>query len=41
MGDMVTTKAGLLKIFANYAEDKEEMDSLKGAIKMAKTLAMV
>ena len=36
MGDMVTTKAGLLKIFANYAEDKEEMDSLKGAIKMAK-----
>ena len=36
MGDMVTTKAGLLKIFANYAEDKEEMDSLKEAIKMAK-----
>ena len=26
MGDMVTTKAGLLKIFANYAEDKEEME---------------
>lgn len=37
MGDMVTTKAGLLKIFANYKEDKEEMDSLRGAIKMAKS----
>ena len=36
MGDMITTKAGLLKLFANYAEDKEEMDSLKDAIKMAK-----
>ena len=37
MGDMVTTKAGLLKIFASYSENKEEMDSLKEAIKMAKT----
>lgn len=36
MGDMVTTKAGLLKIFANYKTDKEEMDSLRGAIKMAR-----
>ena len=36
MGDMVTTKAGLLKIFASYSEDKEEMDSLKSALKMAK-----
>ena len=36
MGDMVTTKAGLLKIFSNYANDKEETDALKGAIKMAK-----
>lgn len=36
MGDAITTKAGLLKIFANYASDKEEIDSLKTAIKMAK-----
>lgn len=36
MGEMITTKAGLIKIFASYAEDKEEMDSLKGALKMAK-----
>lgn len=41
MGDMVTTKAGLLKIFANYAEDKEEMDSLKELLKWLKILAMV
>lgn len=36
MGDMVTTKAGLLKIFSSYSQDKEEMDSLKSALKMAK-----
>ena len=36
MGDMVTTKAGLLKIFASYADDKEEMDALSSALKMAK-----
>ena len=34
MGDTVTTKAGLLKIFASYTENKEEMDSIKEAIKM-------
>lgn len=37
MGDMVTTKAGLLKIFASYSESKEEMDSLRQAVKMAKS----
>lgn len=36
MGDVSTTKAGLLKIFATYTEDKEQMDSLKSAIKMAR-----
>lgn len=37
MGDMVTTKAGLLKIFATYKEGKEELDSMKEALKMAKS----
>jgi len=37
MGDMVTTKAGLLKIFATYTTDKEEMDNIKAALKMAKS----
>ena len=37
MGDMVTTKAGLLKIFASYTETKEEMESLRTAVKMAKS----
>ena len=37
MGDMVTTKAGLLKIFASYSEDKVEMDALRQAIKMTKS----
>lgn len=37
MGDMVTTKAGLLKIFASYGADKEEMDNIKAALKMAKS----
>lgn len=36
MGDMVTTKAGLLKIFATYKEGKEELDGIKDALKMAK-----
>ena len=36
MGDTVKTKAGLLKIFATYNQDKEEMDMLKSALKMAK-----
>ena len=37
MGDTVTTKAGLLKIFATYNEGKEELDSIKSALKMAKS----
>lgn len=37
MGDMITTKAGLLKIFASYSTDKEEMDNIKAALKMAKS----
>ena len=37
MGDMITTKAGLLKIFASYTEDKAEMDSLRQAMKMTKS----
>ena len=37
MGDMVTTKAGLLKIFATYKDGKEELDSMKEALKMAKS----
>jgi len=36
MGDMDTSKAGLIKIFSSYAVDKEETESLKQAIKMAK-----
>jgi stage IV sporulation protein A len=36
VGDMVTTKAGLLKIFASYKDSKEELDSIKEALKMAK-----
>ncbi len=36
MGDTVATKAGLLKMFASYADDKEELQALTGAIKMAK-----
>lgn len=37
MGDMVTTKAGLLKIFTTYKEGKEELDGIKDALKMAKS----
>jgi len=37
MGDMVTTKAGLLKIFADYKDGKEELDNMKEALKMAKS----
>lgn len=36
MGDMITTKAGLLKIFASYKEGKEELDGMKEALRMAK-----
>ena len=37
MGDSVTTKAGLLKIFATYSDGREELDNMKQAIKMAKS----
>ncbi len=37
MGDTVTTKAGLLKVFADFKEGKEEFDSIKQALKMAKS----
>ena len=36
MGDTVTTKAGLIRIFANYKDTKEEMDSIKDALKVAR-----
>ena len=37
IGSEANTKAGLLKVFASYAEGKEEMDSIKDALKMAKS----
>ncbi len=37
VGDAASSKAGLLKIFTTYAEGREELDSLKNAIKMAKS----
>ena len=37
MGESATTKAGLLKIFANYKEGKEETDAIRSALKQAKT----
>ena len=36
VGDAATSKAGLLKVFTTYAEGKEELDSIKDALKMAK-----
>jgi len=36
VGDAATSKAGLLKVFTTYAEGKEELDSLKEALKSAK-----
>lgn len=36
MGEAATTKAGLIRIFANYKESKEEMDSIKDALKVAR-----
>ena len=32
----MTSRAGLIKIFSTYKEAKEEMDSIKGALKIAK-----
>ncbi|MEG0977090.1 MAG: stage IV sporulation protein A [Bacilli bacterium] len=37
MGETVTTKAGLLKMFSTYKEGKEELDNIKTALKMAKS----
>lgn len=37
MGESVTTKAGMLKIFASYSEGREELESIKQAIKMSKS----
>lgn len=37
MGTSVTTKAGLLKIFSDINEGKDEYNQIKSAIKMAKT----
>lgn len=36
MGEASTTKAGLIRIFAGYKESKEEMDSIKDALKVAR-----
>ncbi len=37
MGESVTTKAGLLKMFADYKEGKSEYDQIKSALKMARS----
>ena len=37
MGEFVATKASLLQIFTSYKETKEEFDSIKSALKMAKS----
>ncbi len=37
MGEEATSKAGLIKIFANYKESKEEMDAIKSALKVARS----
>ena len=36
-GDAATSKAGLLKVFATYAEGKEELDHLKEALRSTKS----
>ena len=36
MGENVLTKAGLLKIFSSYQDGREEIDSIKSALKMAR-----
>ena len=36
MGDVELSKAGLLKIFSDYRNNREETESIKNAIKMAK-----
>lgn len=37
MGEMVTSKAELLKMFSNYKEDMDEIKSLRSALKMTKS----
>ena len=37
MGDVAVNKASLLQIFSSYKESKEEFDSIKSALKMAKS----
>ena len=37
VGDAATSKAGLLKVFTTYAEGKEELDSIKDALKMTRS----
>ena len=37
MGSSVTSKAGLLKMFADFSEGKQEYDQIKGALKMARS----
>ena len=36
MGSTVTTKASLLKMFADFKEGKQEYDQIKSALKMAR-----
>ena len=36
MGDVDLSKAGLIKIFSDYSSNREETESIKNAIKMAK-----
>ncbi len=36
MGESATSKAGLIRIFANYKESKEEMDAIKTALNVAR-----
>ncbi len=37
MGDVDLTKAGLIKIFSDYSSNKDETESIKSALKMAKS----
>lgn len=37
VGDAATSKAGLLKVFTTYAEGKEELESIKEALKQTKS----
>ena len=37
MGDVELSKAGLLKIFSDYSNNRDETESIKNAIKMAKS----